>query len=106
MKKYLYLLIALWTLGACSDFVDETPKGTLIPKTVNDFGLIFEDNDTYSSANKINVGPTIVSMLDDDVQITDSTKKLTRYDQYALRAYRWEDNFYTQSEDDDNYNDL
>ena len=106
MKKYLYLLIALWTLGACSDFLDETPKGTLIPKTVNDFGLIFEDNDTYSSANKINVGPTIVSMLDDDVQITDSTKKLTRYDQYALRAYRWEDNFYTQSEDDDNYNDL
>lgn len=106
MKKYLYLLIALCTLGACNDFLDETPKGTLIPKTVNDFGLILEDNDVYLGSNKINAGPTIVSMLDDDVQVTDSARKLTRYNQFALRAYRWEDNFYTQSEDDENYNDF
>ena len=39
MKKYIYLLIVLWTAVSCSNFLDETPKGTLIPQTVNDFGL-------------------------------------------------------------------
>ena len=106
MKKYLYLLIALCTLGACNDFLDETPRGTLIPETVNDFGLLLEENDIYGGPNKINAGPTIVSMLDDDVKVTDSPVKLTRYYQSALRAFRWEDNFYTQSENDDNYNDF
>ena len=106
MKKYLYLLIALCTLGACSDFLDETPKGTLIPKTVDDFALMMEDNDPYGGYNNTNAGPTIVTMLDDDIKITDSPVKLSRYSQAALRAFRWEDNFYTQSENDDNYNEL
>ena len=106
MKKYLYLLIALCTLGACSDFLDETPKGTLIPKTVDDFALMMEDNDDYGGYNNTNAGPTIVTMLDDDIKITDSPVKLSRYSQAALRAFRWENNFYTRSENDDNYNEL
>ena len=106
MKKYLYLLIALCTLGACSDFLDETPKGTLIPKTVDDFALMMEDNDDYGGYNNTNAGPTIVTMLDDDIKITDSPVKLSRYSQAALRAFRWENNFYARSENDDNYNEL
>ena len=40
MKKYILLLITLFSLSACQDFLDETPKGILIPKTVNDFGIL------------------------------------------------------------------
>ena len=106
MKKYIYLLIALWTLGACSDFLDETPKGTMIPQTINDFGLILDDYDEYLGQNKIIAGPTNTIMMSDDVWVSDSMTKFSRYDQSALRAYRWEDNIFTVSENDDNYNDF
>ena len=106
MKKYIYLLIALWTLGACSDFLDETPKGTMIPQTINDFGLILDDYDGYLGQNKIIAGPTNTIMMSDDVWVSDSMTKFSRYDQSALRAYRWEDNIFTVSENDDNYNDF
>ena len=95
MKKYIYLLIALWTLGACSDFLDETPKGTMIPQTINDFGLILDDYDEYLGQNKIIAGPTNTIMMSDDVWVSDSMTKFSRYDQSALRAYRWEDNIFT-----------
>ena len=106
MKKYIYLLIALWTLGACSDFLDETPKGTMIPQTINDFGLILDDYDEYLGQNKIIAGPTNTIMMSDDVWVSDSMTKFSRYDQSALRAYRWEDNIFTVSENDENYNDF
>ena len=32
MKKYILLLITLFSLSACQDFLDETPKAHLFPK--------------------------------------------------------------------------
>lgn len=107
MKKYIYLLIVLWTAVSCSNFLDETPKGTLIPQTVNDFGLMLDDYDIYGGGqNKIVMGPTVIAMMDDDVWVSDSEEKLARYQQAGLRAYRWENTIFTMSEDDFNYNDF
>ena len=68
MKKYILLLITLFSLSACQDFLDETPKGTLIPKTVNDFGMIL---DNYSYDNYIAYGQSLTMIMSDDFTIPD-----------------------------------
>ena len=46
MKHYIIcMIVALLGLTSCQDFLDETPKGTIIPKTVNDFGMMLDNYD-------------------------------------------------------------
>lgn len=105
MKTYIFLFITFWLMSSCNDFLDEAPKGTLIPKTVEDFGLIFEGYD-HSSTNNVAAGAGIMSMMDDDVKVTEDRVKAANYNLWGLKSYRWEDHLFTISEDDPDYTAL
>ena len=66
MKRFILLLSVLLSLNSCQDFLDETPKGTLIPETVNDFGMIL---DNYSYDNYIAYGQCLTLIMSDDFTI-------------------------------------
>lgn len=102
MKQYIILMIvALIGLTSCQDFLDETPKGTLIPKTVNDFGMML---DNYDYDNCIGYGQFITLMMTDDVTIPED--KSWKYSSWGINGYTWADYIYSSSEDDDCYNNF
>lgn len=98
MKKYILLLATLFCLNSCQDFLDESPKGTLIPKTVNDFGMIL---DNYGYENFISYGQSLTLIMSDDFTIPDD--KSYFYATWGINAYTWEDHIFSASEDDDCY---
>ena len=98
MKKYILLLITLFSLSACQDFLDETPKGTLIPKTVNDFGMIL---DNYSYDNYIAYGQSLTMIMSDDFTIPDG--KAYKFASWGINAYSWADHLFSVSDDEDCY---
>lgn len=98
MKTYIYLFIMLLCITACSDFLDETPKGNLIPKTVDDFAMML---DSYSN-DKIAYGNSLTEMMNDDVKIPD--RNISHYYNWGLKSFCWDDYVYTESEDDATYN--
>lgn len=105
MRAYIFLFVTLLGLSSCNKFLDETPKGTLIPKTIEDFGLIFDSQGILSS-NKIDAGAGIMSMMDDDVKVTTDEIKAANYNIWGLKSYRWEEQIFTISENDPDYNAL
>lgn len=100
MKRYIYLLLALWICGSCSNFLEETPKGRLIPETVDDFGKMLEGYDY----NYIGYGQLLTMMMSDDAKITD--EKLPDYKLWGVNAYTWADYVYSLSENDAAYNNF
>lgn len=104
MRTYIFLFIALLGLASCSKFLDETPKGTLIPQTIEDFGLILESGG--SIYNDIAIGSGITMLMDDDVKVTEDATKAATYRVWGLKSYRWEDHLFTVSENDPDYNAL
>lgn len=103
MKKYIFLYFILWSLSSCNEFLSETPKGTLIPKTIEDFGLMLECG---GSTNEIAKGPGIMMLMDDDVKMIDSLWKMGTCRTYGLKSYCWEEHLFTVSENDPDYNAL
>jgi len=101
MKNYILLIATLFCLSACQDFLDETPKGTLIPKTVNDFGMIL---DNYSYENNIAYGQCLTMMMSDDFIIPDD--KVYKFASWGINGYTWADFLVGASEDEDCYNNF
>lgn len=85
-------------MSACQDFLDETPKGTLIPKTVNDFGMIL---DNYSYDNYIAYGQSLTMIMSDDFTIPDG--KAYKFASWGINAYSWADHLFSVSDDEDCY---
>ncbi len=98
MRKYIFLLAALLSLNSCQDFLDETPKGTLIPETVNDFGMIL---DNYSYDNYIAYGQCLTLIMSDDFTIPDD--KAYKYASWGINAYTWADHLFSVNDDEDCY---
>lgn len=101
MKNYILLIITLFCLSACQDFLDETPKGTLIPKTVNDFGMIL---DNYGYDNNIAYGQCLTMMMSDDFIIPDD--KAYKFASWGINGYTWADYLVGASDDEDCYNNF
>lgn len=100
MKTYIYFIGLLMTITSCSKFLDETPKETLIPKTIDDFGMIL---DSYERGDdKIACGNTLTVAMTDDVKIPDS--KINVYYSWGIRSFRWADYIFTENENDEAYN--
>lgn len=99
MKKYIILIVSMLCVCSCSDFLDETPKGKLIPKTINDFGMML---DNYNYENFIGFGQGLTMMMSDDLTIPD--EKAYKYTDWGINAYLWADDLYGSDMDDDNYN--
>lgn len=98
-KIYTCFLSLLVSLCSCNSFLDETPKGTLIPHTTDDFGLLFDD---YADDNHIAYGQTLTWMMSDDFTMPD--EKFHFFDTESVNAYTWADHLFTISEDDPAYN--
>lgn len=101
MKKYILLIATLFCLSSCQDFLDETPKGTLIPKTVNDFGMIL---DNYGYDNNIAYGQCLTMMMSDDFTIPDD--KAYKFVSWGINGYTWADYLVSASDDEDCYNNF
>lgn len=96
----LYFL-AFLLFCSCGDYLDETPKGTLIPKTVNDFGMMLDDA-TFGSTSYLAGAENLTLMMTDDVQLTE--KRMPDYQTWAVNGYEWADYLYGANEDDRDYN--
>lgn len=104
-KPALLLLCA--ALSSCSDFLDETPKGNYIPKSIDDFGMMLDDYEIEGTVgkNRIGWGQSNTITMTDDVQITASSLPL--YTQtWGVNAYTWKDYLYEASEHDADYENL
>lgn len=100
MKTYIYLLFMLLGMTSCNKFLDETPKGTLIPKTIDDFALML---DSYAfGTDQIAYGCTLTDAMNDDVKIPDNRANI--YQNWGIRCFCWEDYIYTEDENDTHYN--
>ncbi len=100
MKIYIYWIACLLCFAGCGDFLDETLKGTLIPKTVDDFAMMLDSYDSH--ADKIAYGNCLTDAMDDDVQIPEA--KISRYRNWGIRSFCWEDYIFSESENDEAYN--
>lgn len=88
-------------MSSCQDFLDETPKGTLIPKTVNDFGMML---DNYDYDNNIAYGQCLTMMMSDDFTIPDD--KAYKFASWGINGYTWADYLVGASDDEDCYNNF
>lgn len=101
MRKYIMLFAFLTSFSSCHDFLDETPKGKLIPKTVNDFGMML---DNYSYDNNIGFGQCLTMIMSDDITIPDD--KAYKFASWGINGYSWADYLYSSSDDEDSYNNF
>ena len=103
MKRHISLIALLTALilTGCSDYLDETPKGTLIPKTVNDFGMMLDDA-TFGSLSYIALGQNETLLMGDEIQITPN--KQAEYSAWGIAGYKWDDYLFGSNEDDRDYN--
>lgn len=97
MKKIFALLIAA-TLFACDDYLDVTPKGKLLPETTQDYSEMMGDPAMPSRAY-----PMVDLMADNCFMNEEDVVYALAYS--STKAYLWQDDFYTMTEDDQNWND-
>lgn len=97
--KYIALLCATASLVACSDFMDNKPKGKVIPETMEDFGGMTLDPVLATSAYTLpEVSCDNVLMAEENIS-TSMTSANTK-------AYFWQKEFYREDEDDSSWNTL
>lgn len=102
-KKYIKALLvsgACLALTACNDFLDETPKGTIIPETVDDFGMILDDA-TGLWGNQIAYGSSNTLAMDDDVMI--AQERESKLYKQEFKAYCWDEQLYEPTGNDYDY---
>ena len=97
--KYIALFCATASLFACSDFMDNKPKGKVIPETMEDFGGMTLDPILASSAYTLpEVSCDNVLMAEENIA-TSMTSSNTK-------AYFWQKDFYREDENDGSWNTL
>ncbi len=98
MKKYFIILLSFVCFCSCQDFLDETPKGKLIPKTTDDFGMML---DNYYYPNCIGFGQSLTMMMSDDFIIPDD--KIFKYQYWGIQSYIWDDYIFGINDEDECY---
>lgn len=96
--KLLLLILAAISLASCEKFIEETPKGSLIPKTVDDLGMIMANND------EINVGIGNTLAYSNDIRPMDQLA--LGYSQPDINAAKFADYLYGTNENDLDWNRL
>lgn len=100
MKKLSITTIILLAVccTACEKFIEQTPKGRLIPETVDDMGMILAND------YEINVGIGNMTAYSNDVKGLEAL--VLGYTQYDINALRFEDYPYGRTENDNDWNRL
>ena len=101
--RLIIYILAFVPFLSCQDYLDEAPKGNVIPKTVDDLGGMMDDFYGWGG-NTISAGINYSILLDDDAKIYPS-------DQASLsEAYRkmhtWSDEIYTASQSDEAWDNI
>ena len=102
MKKILYLLIVA-ALTSCSDFLDESPRGKVIPKSVDDMGFMMDDA-VGNNGNEVAQGTNDNAFFDDDCAIAEWQQP--EYTEARARKFQWSDEIYTESQNDELWNKM
>lgn len=91
----LYSLLAL-ALSGCNDYLDITPKGKVIPTTVQDFYDLMRDNNKF-------VPSTINGLLmTDEIKIhDDEVSRIFFRPERMVNAYLWRDYLYDDPQEND-----
>lgn len=97
--KYIAAALSLFTLFSCGDFMDTTPKGIVIPKTVEDFAGMTRDVLVATSAYPL------MDFSCDNLRmpvefVSSSINSATG------KAHFWQKDFYRVDEDDSSWNKL
>lgn len=95
--KFLIYLLAFAPIFSCQDYLDESPKGKIIPKTVDDLGGMMDD--FYGNlGNSVSSGVSYSILLDDDAQIyTADQEKASDQDK---KIHTWSSEIFTAAESD------
>lgn len=94
MKLNIYIsLFAASLLTACSDFLDVTPKGMFIPKTLTDYEELSSNPSFSSGAN------ALVERMSDGIYLDDQYVK-SGINSSSSKSYMWADEFYLETESD------
>lgn len=91
MKKILLYTLITILFSSCDDFLDVTPKGKLLPQTMQDYDEMMADP-AHSSA----IYP-LVDMCGDNITLEETKIHFNNSDG---KAYLWMDEYYTATEDD------
>ncbi|MFS4455684.1 RagB/SusD family nutrient uptake outer membrane protein [Maribacter sp. 2304DJ31-5] len=97
MKKYIiYSFLITLLFFSCNDdsFLDETPKGVVIPETVEDYDLMLNNLQDLIGNN--------LPYLDPDNGAAHAG--ISFLGQLALNVFEWKDFLYTQEQDDGDWN--
>lgn len=103
MKKIIYLFAVL-LFASCNDFLDEQPKGRIIPETVEDLALMMYDLDLNSNGNQVTAGISHNMFLGDDVEPASYFFGFYSESDRNLFAYR--DEVFNISTDDEDLNSV
>nr|WP_320120416.1 RagB/SusD family nutrient uptake outer membrane protein [uncultured Marinifilum sp.] len=102
MKNIIYLLILTVFATSCDDWMDIEPKGKVIPSKAEDYRLLLDNTNNYSGAS-ITETADLDLWVDDDIDLRDDFIGAS-YPEYATKAYKFEDHFYLESEEDASMN--
>ncbi len=99
--KYISLILISMLLVACDGFIDETPKGSLIPETVDDLGMILDGFDVFSG-NAITYSHSNSTLMTDDCRLPENVAPDVSL--AGRNTYVWADEIYTADQNDDDWN--
>jgi starch-binding outer membrane protein, SusD/RagB family len=96
--KYTWIILIVLLTISCRKFIEETPKGSLIPKTVDEMGMIL------ANETEINVGIGNTLAFSNDLLPVDALA--AGYSQADINAIRFTDYIYGANENDNDWNRL
>lgn len=99
MKKYIFLVLASLVFSGCEKFLDVTPKGKFIPKTLKDYQELAA-NPSYSSN-----GYALLEVFADQIYLSES--RINGSINTSLgRAYTWQPATYVNPEADSGWDPM
>lgn len=96
--KFLWLILPVLALGSCEKFIEETPKGSLIPKSVDELGMILSNSDAINAG----IGNTLGYSND----IRGMDQLALGYSQADINIAKFSDYIYGTNENDIDWNRL
>lgn len=98
-SRYCYLLLFLLVLtgSSCRKYVELEPQGSVIPKTLEDYTLLLNNDEVFNlSHGTIDFATDDIAMLNDNL--------IDGFDESSLLIYKWAEMFYQPNEDDPEWN--
>ena len=100
VMRNIYIILIVLFFFSCQDFVNETPKGNLIPKTVDDMGMILDAFDIFEP-NAIAFGHGNQTLMTDDCKLPEDVASSAN--PAVVNSYTWAEHLFDVSKNDGNW---